>query len=151
MTRATMTATTRRHSRRTAPTTVGSNGETPSICPSLLGPGRRSDPPSDSFSAGWLGSEPYGTMRRMELPGDVRVVDDVPTAFAALVAERAPRSIALSGAWLARKCYEELRGAPLDWPNIEVFFGDERFVPPSSEDSNEGQARRALLDHVEPR
>ena len=87
----------------------------------------------------------------MELPGDVRVVEDVPAAFAALVVERAPRSIALSGAWLARKCYEELRGAPLDWPDIEVFFGDERFVPSSSEDSNEGQARRALLGYVEPR
>jgi len=79
------------------------------------------------------------------------VVDDVPTAFAALVVERAPRSIALSGAGLARKCYEALRGAALDWPSIEVYFGDERFVPPSSEDSNEGQARRVLLDHVEPR
>jgi 6-phosphogluconolactonase len=87
----------------------------------------------------------------MELPGEVRVVDDVPAAFAALVVERAPRSIALSGAWLARKCYEALRRAPLDWPSIEVFFGDERFVPTSSEDSNEGQARRVLLDHVEPR
>ena len=87
----------------------------------------------------------------MELPGDVRVVDDVPTAFAALVVERAPRSIALSGAWLAHNCYQALRGAPLDWPSIEVFFGDERFVPVNSEDSNEGQARRVLLDHVEPR
>ena len=87
----------------------------------------------------------------MELSGDVRVVDDVPAAFAALVVERAPRSIALSGAWLARKCYQALRSAPLDWPGIDVFFGDERFVPPSSEDSNEGQARRVLLDHVEPR
>ena len=90
-------------------------------------------------------------MRRMELPGEVRVVDDVPAAFSALVVERAPRSIALCGAWLARKCYQELRSAPVDWPNVEVFFGDERFVPPSSEDSNEGQARRVLLDRVEPR
>jgi len=87
----------------------------------------------------------------MELPGEMRVVDDVPAAFAELVVERAPRSIALLGAWLARKCYETLRSAPLDWPSIDVFFGDERFVPPSSEDSNEGQARRVLLDHVDPR
>jgi len=32
-----------------------------------------------------------------------------------------------------------------------VFFGDERFVPVDSPDSNEGQARRVLLDHVSPR
>ena len=38
---------------------------------------------------------------RMELPGEVRVVDDVAASFAALVAERQPKSIALSGAWLA--------------------------------------------------
>jgi 6-phosphogluconolactonase len=87
----------------------------------------------------------------MELPGEVRVVADVPAAFAALVVERSPRSIALSGAWLARDCYLALRNAAVDWPNVDVFFGDERFVPADSPDSNEGQARRVLLDHVAPR
>lgn len=84
----------------------------------------------------------------MELPGELRVVDDVPAAFAALVVERAPRSIALSGAWLARDCYAALRDADVDWPRVDVYFGDERFVPVDSPDSNEGQARRTLLDHV---
>jgi 6-phosphogluconolactonase len=87
----------------------------------------------------------------MELPGAVRVVHDVAASFAALVVERQPKSIALSGAWLARDCYAALRGAALDWPSIDVFFGDERFVPVASPDSNEGQARRVLLDHVAPR
>ncbi len=87
----------------------------------------------------------------MELPGEVRVVDNVAASFAELVVERQPTSIALSGAWLARDCYAALRRAPLDWPSIEVFFGDERFVPLESPDSNEGQARRVLLDDVAPR
>ena len=87
----------------------------------------------------------------MELPGEVRVVDDVATSFAELVVARQPRSIALSGAWLARDCYAALRNVALDWPAIDVFFGDERFVPVESSDSNEGQARRVLLDHVAPR
>ena len=87
----------------------------------------------------------------MELPGEVRVVDDVAASFAELVAERRPKSIALSGAWLARDCYVALRETALDWPSIDVFFGDERFVPVVSPDSNEGQARRVLLDHVAPR
>jgi 6-phosphogluconolactonase len=87
----------------------------------------------------------------VELPGEVRIVENVAASFAELVLERQPQSIALSGAWLARDCYAALRGARLDWPNVEVFFGDERFVPVDSPDSNEGQARRVLLDHVEPR
>jgi 6-phosphogluconolactonase len=52
---------------------------------------------------------------------------------------------------LARECYTALRRTALDWSDIEVFFGDERFVPVDSPDSNEGQARRVLLDHVAPR
>jgi 6-phosphogluconolactonase len=86
----------------------------------------------------------------VELPGTVRVVDDVPHAFARVVAETAPRSIALSGGDLARDCYAALRTEPVDWLMVDVFFGDERKVPVASDDSNEGMARRTLLDFVSP-
>lgn len=85
------------------------------------------------------------------LPGQVRVVEDVPHAFARVVAEIAPRSIALSGGETARRCYVALREEPVDWLMVDVFFGDERKVPVESEDSNEGMARRVLLDYVQPR
>jgi 6-phosphogluconolactonase len=80
--------------------------------------------------------------------GEIRIVDDVRQAFADLVACEAPSSIALSGGETARECYERLRGADVDWATVDVYFGDERFVPIDDPDSNEGMARRALLDHV---
>ena len=83
--------------------------------------------------------------------GEIRIVDDVPRAFAALVAERAPASIALSGGSTARHCYEQLREVALDWSGIDVYLGDERFVPVTDPDSNEGMARRVLLDAASPR
>jgi 6-phosphogluconolactonase len=69
------------------------------------------------------------------------VVDDVPTAFAELMVEEAPESVALSGGSLARRCYEAL---DLDWRDVTVFIGDERAVAVDHPDSNEGMIRRVL-------
>jgi 6-phosphogluconolactonase len=84
------------------------------------------------------------------MDGDVRTVDDVPQAFAALVTETAPSSIALSGGGTARKCYELLATADVPWERVDVWFGDERWVPVHDPDSNEGTAREAFLDEVGP-
>jgi 6-phosphogluconolactonase len=90
-------------------------------------------------------------MADVDLPGQIRIVQDVPRTFARLVAELTPTSIALSGGDLAHRCYGALRGETIAWSVVDVFFGDERIVPVESEDSNEGMARRVLLDHVRPR
>src|SRR5216117_508444 len=58
----------------------------------------------------------------MSLRGELRVVEHVPRAFAALVVEEAPASLALSGSSTARECYELLAGADVDWKDVEVFF-----------------------------
>jgi 6-phosphogluconolactonase len=92
-----------------------------------------------------------GKFLPVSLPGQVRVVEDVPHAFARVVAEIAPRSIALSGGETARRCYVALREEPVDWLMVDVFFSDERMVPVEHVDSNEGMARRVLLDFVQPR
>ncbi len=46
----------------------------------------------------------------------------------------------------------ELNASPardtVDWQRVEVFWGDERFVPRADPERNEKQARDALLDHV---
>ncbi|HEX5096225.1 MAG TPA: 6-phosphogluconolactonase, partial [Acidimicrobiia bacterium] len=62
----------------------------------------------------------------------------------------APRSVALSGGGTAGECYEEVARRPFDWSAVDIYFGDDRFVPPDHEDSNEGLARRTLLDACPP-
>jgi 6-phosphogluconolactonase len=58
-------------------------------------------------------------------------------------------SVALAGGSTPQPAYRVLsedRG--IAWSNVEIFFGDERAVPPDHPDSNYRMARRALLDHV---
>jgi 6-phosphogluconolactonase len=83
--------------------------------------------------------------------GEVRTVDDVASAFADVVVEAAPSSIALSGGGTARDAYESLATRELDWSGVDVYFGDERFVGVDDPDSNEGMARAVLLDRAGPR
>jgi 6-phosphogluconolactonase len=87
----------------------------------------------------------------LSLHGELRVVEHVPRAFAALVVEEAPASLALSGGSTARECYELLAVADVDWSKVDVFFGDERWVPVGDPESNEGMARHAFVDQVSPR
>ncbi len=84
----------------------------------------------------------------MAIQGEVRVVDAVPRAFASLVADVAPSSIALSGGGTARDCYELFPDCGADWSGVTVWWGDERFVAVDDPDSNEGMARQVFLDRV---
>lgn len=62
---------------------------------------------------------------------------------------RASCSVALAGGSTPRPVYRrlaELEG--IDWSRVEVFFGDERAVPPTDPDSNVRMAREALLARV---
>jgi 6-phosphogluconolactonase len=89
--------------------------------------------------------------------GELLIVDDVPGAFASHVVdafESRPDetfSIALSGGDTARQCYERLAADAaqrIDWWAVDVFWGDERCVPPTSADSNERLGRECLLERV---
>lgn len=58
-------------------------------------------------------------------------------------------SLALAGGSTPRPVYEDLaRTADLPWDRTEVFFGDERGVPPDHPDSNYRMARESLLDRI---
>jgi 6-phosphogluconolactonase len=60
--------------------------------------------------------------------------------------------IALTGGTIADAIHREIaRLSPesgVDWGAVEIWFGDERFVAPDSEDRNALQARKAFLDEV---
>jgi len=71
----------------------------------------------------------------------------------AAVAERGRFIVALSGGSTPRPTYrllaEESRARTIDWSRTEVFWGDERCVPPDHPDSNYRMASRALLDWIQ--
>jgi 6-phosphogluconolactonase len=70
----------------------------------------------------------------------------------AAVLTRGRFTVALSGGSTPRRLYERLAAPPfqdrVDWTRIEVFWGDERGVPPDHPDSNFHLASAALLDRV---
>ena len=61
-------------------------------------------------------------------------------------------SVALAGGSTPKATYELLAAEPyrsqVDWSKVQVFFGDERTVPPDHADSNYRMAREALLSKV---
>ena len=61
-------------------------------------------------------------------------------------------TIALSGGSTPRKLYSLLGSEPyrsqIDWALVEIFWSDERCVPPDSEDSNYRMARETLLSNI---
>lgn len=57
-------------------------------------------------------------------------------------------SLGLAGGSTPRATYERLRNTEIDWPAVDVWLSDERWVPRDDPDSNSRMARLALLDHV---
>ncbi|MEV6363921.1 6-phosphogluconolactonase [Nocardia asteroides] len=97
-----------------------------------------------------------------EFPADTIEVHDDPDLLAdaaaerfvavivAAQAERGHASVSLTGGSDGIRLLERVRQNPgaIDWPNLYVYWGDERFVPDGDPDRNELQARQALLDFV---
>ena len=61
-------------------------------------------------------------------------------------------SLALAGGSTPKALYEllatTLYKSRVEWPRVEIFFGDERTVPPDHKDSNYKMAHAALLSKV---
>jgi len=87
------------------------------------------------------------------IAGDLEVVADA-GALAARAAEivagrlkaaKYPFRLCLAGGSTPRAAYRLLAGQDLDWDCAELFFGDERFVPPDHPDSNYRMVKETLL------
>jgi 6-phosphogluconolactonase len=68
----------------------------------------------------------------------------------AAMADRGVFRVALSGGNTPRAAYEllgrEPRSTELSWSDVFIYFGDERCVPPTDEQSNYRMAQKAFLD-----
>lgn len=75
------------------------------------------------------------------------------TALVDAQAARAVASVVLTGGGIGIAALNELNRTPLrdavDWKRLDVWWGDERFLPAGHPDRNETQAREAVLDHVD--
>jgi len=65
------------------------------------------------------------------------------------IANRNICSIALAGGSTPKPIYQNIAQSDLPWDKIHVFWGDERYVPPTHPDSNEKMAREAWLNQVD--
>jgi 6-phosphogluconolactonase len=81
---------------------------------------------------------------------DLVVVDDPAAAVADILAEaaRAGGHVVLTGGSTPAIAYELAAERERDWSRTELWWGDERCVPPDDERSNYGMAKRTLLDLV---
>jgi 6-phosphogluconolactonase len=74
---------------------------------------------------------------------------------AAVVAERLARAartggtVVLTGGKTPEQAYREAAKREPDWSRVDVWWGDERCVPPDDENSNYGMAKRSLLDRLQ--
>ena len=82
------------------------------------------------------------------MSAELVVVPDVAEAAAKRFLALAPRTVALAGGSTPRRLYERLAGCAYPWPDTELFFSDERCVPPDHQDSNFRMADEALLSEV---
>ena len=67
-------------------------------------------------------------------------------ALVQAIDERGQAALALPGGSAAAAFLPELARQPLEWDKVQLFWGDERAVPPDDPESNFGLARRLLID-----
>ena len=79
---------------------------------------------------------------------DIQVIED-PAEAAADLLTAASGHVALTGGSTPRRAYERAAELRPDWSGVDVWFTDERCVPPDHEQSNFGMVSAALLNRVD--
>ncbi|MBE9170343.1 6-phosphogluconolactonase [Pleurocapsales cyanobacterium LEGE 06147] len=67
----------------------------------------------------------------------------------AAIQSRGQFTLALAGGNTPKPLYEAMSTQSLPWENIQIFWGDERYVPPDHPDSNQRMARQIWLEKVD--
>ena len=144
----------------------GANPLSPTLLPAPGGEGSRSPSPGSTGEGvggeGWaVGGE--GSTLDFGPRGQVDIVPDgsalaraaaerFACAVEQAVSERGHAFIALSGGTTPKQMGSILAREPyrsrIPWDRVHVFWGDERWVPLGSPESNAGEARRGFLDLV---
>ncbi|HVV18871.1 MAG TPA: 6-phosphogluconolactonase [Pseudonocardiaceae bacterium] len=74
------------------------------------------------------------------------------TAIVDAQSARGWASVVLTGGRTGNAVLAHLNASPardaIDWQRIDLYWGDERFLPAGDPERNETQAREALLDHI---
>jgi 6-phosphogluconolactonase len=86
-----------------------------------------------------------------------QLADEVAASLIAFLAEVQSRgrvpAVALTGGTIAGRVHAAVAGSPyasrVEWGRVELWFGDERYVPAGDPERNALQVRKALLDHVD--
>jgi 6-phosphogluconolactonase len=75
------------------------------------------------------------------------------TRLVDVCAARGHASLVLTGGGIGTRVLTELAAAPardaVDWRHVDIWWGDERFLPAGDPERNETGARKAILDHVD--
>jgi 6-phosphogluconolactonase len=104
-----------------------------------------------------LGTRDYGERGRVVVVRDAEALaraaaETFARAMSEAVAARGRGTVGLSGGSTPKRMGELLAAPPfreqVPWGDLEVFWGDERWVPLESKESNAGEAQRILLDRV---
>ncbi len=91
--------------------------------------------------------EIFPTKRDVAEAAAARLVDVLATA----IDERGQATMVLTGGSMGEALMQALvseSGWPLDWRRVDVWWGDERFLPAGDPDRNDTQAARAGLDRL---
>jgi 6-phosphogluconolactonase len=84
---------------------------------------------------------------------EVRISDQLTEDAAQLLADLAGRGghVVLTGGSTPKAAYDRVAELGVDWSGTEIWFSDERCVPPDHEHSNYRMTYEALLSKIEPR